>query len=406
MTRHVTACKTPHVNRKITFNARSIGRIKPEATSVDWFDIDTKGLALRVTPAGSRTWYLFYAVGRTSRRVKLGTWPSMGLADARISARDTRVRIDRDGADPAHERRDTRTAFTVGELTDLFVKHNEQAQKRTWKDDQWRIKKYLLPSWKSRPVASITRADAHAVLDKIAADGKPIQANRVQALISKLWNFAIDRQHAETNPCHRMEKRGRETARTVVLDNPSLKALWRALDANPGDATDAVRLRLLTGQRGGEVHRMEWTHVDLDRAVWLIPATHAKNNLAHSVPLSPSALAILSARFAARVGKELRVFPGLYHQRKNLRALAAIHQGAYQWHDLRRVVTTRLAGLGFDDTVIGRVLNHAKRGVTATHYNVHTYDKEKRAALDAWAAELARIVSDEETAVSAVVTAT
>ena len=79
------------------------------------------------------------------------------------------------------------------------------------------------------------------------------------------------------------------------------------------------------------------------------------------------------------------MFPGLYHQRDDLRALAAIHSGAYRWHDLRRTVATRLAALGVAEETIARVLNHAPRGVTATVYNRHQYDAEKRLALDTWA---------------------
>jgi integrase len=230
------------------------------------------------------------------------------------------------------------------------------------------------------------------VLDTIAAT-KPTQANRVQALISKLWNFAIDRGHVTVNPCHRMAKRAPERARTTVLDDDAIRALWTALDAAPGDASDAIKLRLLTGQRGGEVHALAWADVDLDAAVWTIPAALAKNGRAHRVPLSPSALAIVRAR--QRSTDEANVFPGLYHQREDLRDLGAIHGGAYRWHDLRRVVVTRLAALGIGEDTIARVVNHAKRGITATVYNQHAYDAEKRVALETWDRELHRIIHNE-----------
>jgi hypothetical protein len=68
--------------------------------------------------------------------------------------------------------------------------------------------------------------------------------------------------------------------------------------------------------------------------------------------------------------------------------------GAYVWKDLRRTVATRLAGLGFDDTTIGRFLNHARYTVTAKHYNKHLYLEEKRRALDSWDRELTAILTD------------
>lgn len=401
MTRTVTRRKT-RINRRRTFTARTAASLKPEAHAVDWFVAETPGLALHVSPGGGRAWFLFYKKGRTTRRVKLGTAKAVGLAKARQLARAERVRIETDGADPAHERKADRDVFTVGDLTTLFLEQYAKAVKASWKDDQWRIDRYLLPAWKSRPVAEITRADVHAVLDKIAAT-KPIQANRVQSLISKLWNFAIDRGHAEVNPAHRMAKRAPEKAGTTVLDDAALRGLWAALDATPGDAADALKLRLLTGQRGGEVHHMAWADVDVKAGWWTIPATQAKNRRQHRVPLAPTALSILTARQKARVKDEDRVFPGLYHQRDDLRDLAEIHGGAYRWHDLRRTVVTRLAALGVHEDTIGRVVNHAKRGITATVYNQHAYDAEKTAALETWDRELQRIVKNQPKTRAAVV---
>ena len=87
------------------------------------------------------------------------------------------------------------------------------------------------------------------------------------------------------------------------------------------------------------------------------------------------------------------MFPALSATSDDHRALSVIHGGAYEWKDLRRTVATRLAGLGFDETTIGRVLNHAKATVTAKHYNQHAYLDEIRRALTAWDTELQRILT-------------
>ena len=379
-------------SRRVKFTARSIGSIPPEAQPVDWFDETTPGLALRVTPGGARTWYAFYRRGGTTRRVKLGTWPAIELSKARRLARETRVRVETEGADPAHERRAERAAFSVGDLARVYIERHARPHKRSWKEDHWKLEKYVLPAWRSRPVSDITRRDVHALVDAIAADGKPIQANRTQSLISKMWNVAADRGYVETNPCYRMAKPAPERARAQVLDDDDLCALWAALDAEPGNAADAIRLRLVTGQRGGEVHRMAWGDVDLAANVWTIPATDAKNGRTHRVPLTAQAMAVLKRRRTGRVDEEARVFPRFYHQRKDLRAMASIHNGAYRWHDLRRTVATRLAALGTPEGTISRVLGHAQRGVTATVYNQHQYDDEKRCALDKWVRSLLAIV--------------
>ena len=219
--------------RRIAFTARSIGGIKPESQPVDWFDASTAGLSLRVSPGGARSWYVFYKRGRTSRRVKLGAWPAVGLSKARELARQTRVKVETEGADPAHERHAARSVFTIGDLASLYIEAHAKPHKKTWLDDQQRLNRYVLPAWRSRAVTDITRADVHTLLDKIAADGKPVQANRVQALLSKLFNVAIDRGHATANPCYRMDKVAPEKARRTVLTDTDLRALWAALDEQP-----------------------------------------------------------------------------------------------------------------------------------------------------------------------------
>jgi integrase len=126
-----------------------------------------------------------------------------------------------------------------------------------------------------------------------------------------------------------------------------------------------------------------------------MPGRRTKNGRPHAVPLATTAHAILEHRRGEVPQGEQRVFPGLTLNRDDHRALRALHDGAYGWTDLRRTVATRLASLGFDETTIGRVLNHARYTVTAKHYNKHLYLDEKRRALEAWDRELQRILRHE-----------
>jgi integrase len=139
---------------------------------------------------------------------------------------------------------------------------------------------------------------------------------------------------------------------------------------------------------------MRWVDLDLKAGVWQIPAEHAKNGRAHLVPLPASSVDIVKGRRSAVAKDEARAFPGMSADDTAYRQLSELTAG-FVWKDLRRTMATRLAELGWDETTIGRVLNHAKVSVTARHYNQHPYIAEMRQALDSWDRELARIVANE-----------
>jgi integrase len=400
------------ITRRVRMTTHSIWTIKPAATQIDWFDRDAKGLALRVAPSGERVWYFRYRFNGHGRRLKIGDCTDkFGLHAARARAGDLRAELAA-GKDPAAARDAARRGeiLTVKQFAPLYVALYAKGHKKpktVAEEARW-IAKYLVPKWSARPVASITSTDVAALVDRIVADGKKTLANRVQMLISSMWRYAVSRGDAASNPCYRMEKRGGvETPGERVLTDEEIRALFGELDARPGPSSEAIRLRILTGQRGAEVHGMRWADLQWDgdaRAIWTIPGSMTKNGQPHRLPIVGEALEIVKRLEAAQDDKtEPRVFPGLDHYARDLRKRRKIHGGAYRWHDLRRTFTTRLAELGIREELLDRLLNHARRGVTATVYNQHQYDADKRTALECWDRELARILANAPHAGAAVV---
>jgi integrase len=361
-------------------------------TRENYFDAKVRGLTLRVTKAGGKSRAFVYRVnGQPSRWMALGSYPAVSLADARKRALDYRRDVDVECRNPADERRAEREAvqapapsvFTFAEMAAVYINF-AKGKKKTWREDVQKIKKYLMPAWGRLPLRDITRTHVHELLDTLVAKGMTIGVNRVQAVISRIFTVALDRSLVEAHPAARMIKRFKENAGDRVLTDDELRALWAGLGAHSSGAADALRLRLLLGQRGNETARMTWAEVDLDARLWEMPGRRTKNGRPHAVPLATTAHAILEHRRGEVPQGEQRVFPGLTLNRDDHRALRALHDGAYGWTDLRRTVATRLASLGFDETTIGRVLNHARYTVTAKHYNKHLYLDEKRRALEAW----------------------
>jgi len=164
---------------------------------------------------------------------------------------------------------------------------------------------------------------------------------------------------------------------------------------------------LVTAQRKGEVISAKWADIELDGNMgwWTIPAERSKNGLQHKVPLSDLAIGLLRA--AKTLSDDSWVFSS---QRRSgpvaaasvdhsLRlALKTFDMEHFVVHDLRRSAATNMASMGIPSSIIGKVLNHIDRSVTAIHYNHYDYGREKRQALDSWARKLQGIVECNETA--------
>ena len=146
---------------------------------------------------------------------------------------------------------------------------------------------------------------------------------------------------------------------------------------------------------------MRWQDIDGDW--WTVPAEHAKNGLAHRVPLSPQSCAAIDEVGDRQTGAG-SVFPSARRDGPlviNLRSINRIRKTSgvvFVLHDLRRTAASRMTGdLGVNRLTVSKVLNHVESGITAV-YDRHSYDAEKRAALDAWGRRLEQIISGESVA--------
>jgi integrase len=381
--------------------ARDVETIKPTAKLVALRDSLVPGLELRIRPAtkgGAKSWSVRYRIHRQQRRLLLGRYPILSLADARGRAR----RVLRDvalGTDPqamreaeAQQREAEARRVTFGSLAATYIEKHARPRKRTWKTDR----RYLMTeckAWKARLATDITRRDVRDLVEAIGDRGAPITANRVLEVVRSMFNFAVDRELVETNPAARCKKPGIEHSRDRVLSDDEIRRFWAALDAQLVPMASGFRLQLLTAQRGGEVFDMRWQDVDLDGAWWTIPGECSKNGLPHRVPLSTPALEIVKV-LRAQEGDNPYVLAGARGRCQRCAAVKAIGIPDFVGHDLRRTAATRMAIAGVPRFVIARVLNHVDTGVTAV-YDRATYDTEKRGALETWALALDAILRAE-----------
>jgi hypothetical protein len=174
---------------------RQIAAIKPTTTRVEYVDEKVPGLALRVTPNGAKSWTVRYRHRGRLRRLTLGSASVIPLVKARARVRDLLHDASK-GADPATEKQAGRKAETIGDLAELYIEKWAKPRKRSWKADDNLLRNKVLPKWRHRAIADVTRQDVRRLVEDVAEAGAPIVANRVAALLSKMFAFARPRSGA------------------------------------------------------------------------------------------------------------------------------------------------------------------------------------------------------------------
>lgn len=378
--------------QKITTD-KAVKALQPRERQFEVADSQVPGLSLRVLPNGVKTWAFRYRVGSRLRRIALGLLDDLSLKDAREKAQEHRRAIRKDGADPSKEKRVQREtkADTFEALCERYIERHAKPKKRSWKVDQTLIARQLPKSWKLRAPGEITRREIREFLEHKATTA-PTQANRIRALLHKLFNFALKAEVVHVNPVSGVDKPAPENSRDRVLSEDEIRAFWSATEGMDAPMRALLRLQLVTAQRVGEVRNLRWTDLDLEGGWWTIPAGDSKNKLSHRVPLSPLALEILDG--LPRIEGEPFVLMGARGNRQYYEATAALGIERFVGHDLRRTAASMMASLGISREQIDAVLNHKVHGVVAVYVR-HSYDAEKRMALEAWERKLRAIVSGE-----------
>ena len=173
---------------RATFTSRWVAAVKSSATGqIDYFDVKPPNLGLHVSSSGRKTWFIMYRSKGRLRRLTLGTYPTLSLADARGRATAARHAVA-EGEDPAVQKYDARHAPIMADLAAQYLDMYAKVHKRSWREDARLLHREIMPNWGHRRAFDITRRDVISLLDRIVERGAPIQANRVLALVRKLYN--------------------------------------------------------------------------------------------------------------------------------------------------------------------------------------------------------------------------
>lgn len=294
---------------RINFNKTAIDSLPlPEhGKRTEYRDTKVEGLCLRVTSNGTKTFGLLVWNKQAFRpiRLTLGKYPQMSVENAREEARKRLGELAK-GEDPREARRLAKNQITFGQLFDQYLLAHAKVHKRTWREDELKYKRHLKKPLSARPIQSITRLDIANIHTKLTLDATPIAANRVLALLSSVFSWAIRTGLLNDNPATHIKK-NKEKSRDRYVQESEFGYLFRSLNAESNEAIrDFILLCLFTGQRRSNVLSMEWKHIDLVHCDWHIPMT--KNGTSHVVPLAGRAVEVLEERFKNRTSTY--VFPG------------------------------------------------------------------------------------------------
>jgi integrase len=409
--------KFPRVSRKVALTDRFLRALKAPDGRVEVGDAGCRGLSIRCTPAGVKTWTFAYKLNGRMRRITLGEYgehPALGLSEARARADERRAQRQA-GKDPralqdAERDSQAQTTLTFAELCERYIEHVKAAGKISWKTDEGYLKRPKA-KFANRPAVSITKRELTDFFQEIAKTSKS-SANRTQSTVRTMWGWAADRDHIPMNFLAGIKKvGGKENEKDRVLTADEIRAFLAALVDPEIETTEIVALALkgilLTAQRPGEVAGMMLSELqDLDGLAphWIIPRLRTKNKKTeHTVPLSPAAVDLIRAalEISKEYAKDKNDVPVFASRFKKVTTLArhSLSQAVrrivtdkkfakFTPHDLRRTAATLAQSLRIPRDHVKALLNHKDGDVTAIYARWHMFEEKREATLAIEAAVL------------------
>ncbi|MCH2240939.1 MAG: integrase arm-type DNA-binding domain-containing protein [Aquabacterium sp.] len=356
---------------------------------------DGGGLHLYVSPKGARVWRLAYRLGGRAQTMSFGPYPEVSLAEAR-RRRDEARQVLRDGGDPMAPRR-ARQSLTLREAAEAYW-----GSRRDITDDYRRnvlscLEQHVLPALGGRAIATVTRSDLLAELNKMADAGLLDYVRKARLWVSKVFAWAIEQEHCDANPAAAIDPETAFPRKTeehfAAVDLHEVGDLLKrlALEDQSLQSVLACRFLAYTWARTTEARMMTWDEWPGEGDTWVINAGRMKRRRDHLVPLPRQAVEILKAMKARGRGSRF-VFPGdrsLDRPMSENAVLYLLHRVGYKGrmtgHGWRSVGSTWANQAGYNPDAVEMQLAHVSMGKTRAAYNRARYLDERRRMLQDWA---------------------
>lgn len=396
-----------------------------------------RGLSILISPGGTKVFYFRYKTpARKTKRIKIGTYPSTGLGDARKKAREYKQNHEY-GKDLAKIcSRSQLAKREIQTISDLWAEYHIDAlqRKKSAKFENQMWHKHVEKQLGSLDIRSFTRDTLMDFLVPFRREHSPSLGARIQALLSQLGGYAVERRVLEFSPAYQLGKKKPLPSNKRFLTRFELAVFWNSLSDDEiltkskvsHSLAIALKLVLCTAARRGEVAGMEWNEIDYVNQTWVIPADRTKNGRSHVIPLSETIMQILTnVKSVSRKPNSRFLFPGRRSEAATIgnghirgdaptRACARLCEvliaeydiEKFSPHDLRRSCATYMArDLKVDRFTISQILNHTSDkgggGAATGIYARYDYLEEKKQAICAWTDYIQKNAMSQQLAISA-----
>jgi integrase len=374
---------------------------------------DSAGLYLEVSPAGSKRWFWKFYPGGKESRLALGSYPGVSLKAARL-ARDDARRVHQSGTSPVQHRKAERAAKATSSATtfegvarELYVIKSAPGGWSEAHSSQWMrgMEKDLFPWIGSLPLACLSAPVLLETLRRVEKRGAVRSAHDLRESAGQVFRYGIQTARCVSNPAADLRgalKQYNEQHLAAVLEPAAAGDLLRAIGDYQGHPVTraALALSALVFQRPGNVREMEWREVDLEAALWAIPAAKMKrtahgkaNGRPHLVPLAAQAVAALTD-LKPLTGHGKYVFPSLLTGERCMSEntiRTALRRMGYSnddmtAHGFRAMARTIMVEkLGVPADVIEAQLAHGKSGPLGAAYDRAEFMEQRRYMMSMWA---------------------
>jgi integrase len=385
--------------------------LKPKETR--YFVADGNGLVLEVMTSGSKIWRYRYSLhARRQPLLTIGDYPAVSLQDARERARKY-AEIVAKGISPIADAKKDRGAMKRLDTVKIFAEEWYLIELASKSPEYQRtvrraLEKDVFPAIGNKPLEDVTPGDVLAICDEIKKRGAPKMALTTRNVLKRMFEYAVARQLARTNPAQAVVARfvATQTSRTRVLSPEEIGTVLRSIYTSDIRRTHklALHLLVLTMTRKSELTEAEWSEFSLDESVWRIPAARMKKAREHWVYLPTQAVSMLR-ELQALAASDRYVFPSAYGLGEKPIAKSTLNQAVrsldldvqhFVLHDFRRTASTHLHEMGLSSDAIEKALAHELKGIKGV-YNRAQYADERRRILQVWAdfveAQIANVAS-------------